>query len=54
MMTECDLANWEGDGGPEYLPRIRMTLQSKKPGIKPAEDDEAPELDDEIDWYDCD
>lgn len=52
MMTESDLANWEGDGGPEYLPRIRMTL--RKPGIKPAADDEAPELDDEIDWYDCD
>lgn len=54
MMTESDIANWFGDGGPEFQPRLRDAVQNVD--RTPRATDEAPELDLEYDdeGYDCD
>lgn len=51
MMTESDIRNWEGEGGPEFQPRLRDNVQNVQRGPVAANDDDAPELDVE---YDCD
>lgn len=42
MMTEIELANWEGEGGQEFRPRPRVRVPEKirKRRIQAAEEEE--------------
>jgi hypothetical protein len=52
MMTEVDIANWEGDGG-YFQPRLRDSVQWVQKLRRQAAEDEASEIDDER-LVDCD
>lgn len=51
MMTEVDICNWEGEGGPEFQSRLRDHVHVVRRRPVAAAEDEAPELDIE---HDCD